>query len=97
MLAKIVLVIYLVLINFIGIAFMAVDKIRAMEHRFRVPEGVLLTISIIGGSIGTILGMFLFHHKTRRQKFRIGLPAILAAQAALVILMHYLFVTIEFL
>ena len=78
MLARVILIIYVLFVTFLGIASMASDKIRAMEHRFRIPESVLITIAVIGGSIGSILGMVLFHHKTRKAKFRIGLPVILA-------------------
>jgi uncharacterized membrane protein YsdA (DUF1294 family) len=76
---------------------MASDKIRAMEHRFRIPESVLITIAVIGGSIGSILGMVLFHHKTRKAKFRIGLPVILAVQIAVIILLRAVMVSIEFI
>lgn len=97
MLAKIILIIYLLFINFMGIASMASDKIRAMEHRFRIPESVLLLIALIGGSIGAILGMLLFHHKTRKAKFRYGLPLILLAQIGSIILLHSLTVSIVFI
>jgi uncharacterized membrane protein YsdA (DUF1294 family) len=76
---------------------MASDKIRAMEHRYRIPEAVLLLFAVVGGSIGSILGMFLFHHKTRKAKFRFGLPLILMVQIALIILLRSLAVTIEFI
>lgn len=85
---RLILILYFLFINFIGIAVMAADKIRSMEHRFRAPESVLITIAVIGGSIGCIIGMFLFHHKTRKPKFRIGLPAILTVQILLWIVMH---------
>jgi uncharacterized membrane protein YsdA (DUF1294 family) len=97
MVPKIVLIVYLIVINFIGIASMASDKIRAMEHRYRIPEAVLLLFAVVGGSIGSILGMFLFHHKTRKAKFRFGLPLILMVQIALIILLRSLAVTIEFI
>lgn len=97
MLARIILIVYLVVVNFLGIASMASDKIRAMEHRRRIPESVLLLFAVIGGSIGSILGMLLFHHKTRKAKFRIGLPLILVIQIGLIILLHSIGVTIEFL
>ena len=97
MVPKIVLIVYLLVINFIGIASMASDKIRAMEHRYRIPEAVLLLFAVVGGSIGSILGMFLFHHKTRKAKFRFGLPLILLVQIALIILLRSLAVTIEFI
>lgn len=97
MVPKIILIVYLLVINFIGIASMASDKIRAMEHRYRIPEAVLLLFAVVGGSIGSILGMFLFHHKTRKAKFRFGLPLILLVQIALIILLCSLAVTIEFI
>ena len=91
MLARVILIIYCLVINFIGIASMASDKIRAMEHRFRIPEAVLFTIAIIGGSIGALVGMVGFHHKTRKWKFRIGMPAILLVQvgAAAFLVTHF--------
>jgi len=97
MLARVILIIYLLFVTFLGIASMASDKIRAMEHRFRIPESVLITIAVIGGSIGSILGMVLFHHKTRKAKFRIGLPVILAVQIAVIILLRAVMVSIEFI
>ena len=97
MFAGIILILYLLFINFMGIASMASDKIRAMEHRFRIPEAVLLTIAVIGGSPGSIAGMLLFHHKTRRAKFRLGLPVILLVQIGLIILLRTVMVSIEFL
>ena len=97
MLARIILIVYLAAVNFLGIASMASDKIRAMEHRYRIPESILLLFAVIGGSIGSILGMLLFHHKTRKAQFRIGLPLILALQIGLIVLLHSIGVTIEFL
>jgi uncharacterized membrane protein YsdA (DUF1294 family) len=97
MLARVILIIYVLFVTFLGIASMASDKIRAMEHRFRIPESVLITIAVIGGSIGSILGMVLFHHKTRKAKFRIGLPVILAVQIAVIILLRAVMVSIEFI
>lgn len=80
-----------------GIASMASDKIRAMERRFRIPEAVLFTIAIIGGSIGSIIGMLLFHHKIRKASFRFGLPIILLVQIALIILLRSVMVSIVFM
>ena len=97
MLARVILIIYVLFVTFLGIASMASDKIRAMEHRYRIPEAVLPLFAVVGGSIGSILGMFLFHHKTRKAKFRFGLPLILLVQIALIILLRSLAVTIEFI
>lgn len=76
-----VLTIYLLVINLAGLFSMAIDKQRARKHRWRIPEKTLFLIAALGGSIGSILGMFLFHHKTRHLSFRLGLPLILALQA----------------
>ena len=97
MLARIILIVYLILVNFLGIASMASDKIRAMEHRYRIPEAILILFAFIGGSIGSLLGMLLFHHKTRKPLFRFGLPLILVVQIGLIILLRSLVVTIQFI
>lgn len=77
------LILYFVIMNLIALFAMAADKIRAMEHRFRIPESVLILLAVLGGSIGSIVGMFLFRHKKRKPKFRIGLPVILILQIVL--------------
>ncbi len=87
--SRIVLVIYLVILNIVSLSFMASDKIRAMEHRFRIPESVLLILAVVGGSLGILLGMFLFHNRVRRLKFKYGVPAILFIQ-----LMLYVFLVL---
>ncbi|MBQ6590773.1 MAG: DUF1294 domain-containing protein [Lachnospiraceae bacterium] len=97
MLARVILIIYFIFINFLGIAAMASDKIRAMEHRFRIPESVLFTIAVIGGSIGAIGGMLLFHHKIRKASFRFGLPLILLTQIGLIVLLRSVMVSIVFM
>jgi len=70
------------LINSIGFLAMGQDKRRARRHLRRIPESALLAIALAGGSAGCIAGMFVFRHKTRHIKFRIGLPAILILQIA---------------
>ncbi|MBN1043048.1 UNVERIFIED_ORG: hypothetical protein B2H98_16865 [Clostridium botulinum] len=81
---KIVLI-YLFFINFIGFSIMLVDKKRAIHKEWRVPEKTLIGISIIGGSIGMILGMFTFRHKTKHLKFLLGIPVIIIIQFYIVI------------
>ena len=75
--------IYLSLINALAFLLMLADKQRAKKHRWRIPEAVLLGAAAIGGSVGALFGMWLFHHKTRKAKFFITIPLLLAAQCAL--------------
>lgn len=62
---------------------MLVDKEKARKNLWRIPESTLLTVAIMGGSVGCLAGMRLFHHKTRKPKFYIGIPVILAIQLIL--------------
>lgn len=78
---------YLSVINIIGIAIMGIDKLKAKKRAWRVPESTLFVIAIIGGSLGTTIGMFLFHHKTKHWYFRYGMPAILIIQVAIIVLL----------
>ncbi len=77
-------VIYLILMNLIGFGLMGVDKQRARRRDWRIPEKVLFGAALLGGSVGVWAGMYLFHHKTRHWYFVVGMPLILAVQAALV-------------
>ena len=74
------LLIYLIVMNLIGLAVMAMDKSKARHHAWRIPEKTLFLVSILGGSVGTWAGMYLFHHKTKHWYFVVGMPLILAAQ-----------------
>jgi uncharacterized membrane protein YsdA (DUF1294 family) len=76
---------YLILINLTGFIFMGIDKSRAIKRLWRIPESTLFLIAIIGGSVGSIIGMRVFHHKTRHWYFVYGMPAILLVQIAAVI------------
>ncbi len=78
-----ILYIYLTIINIIALAAMAIDKLRARRHRWRIPEHTLLLIAALGGSAGSLIGMLLFWHKVRDKKFAIGLPVMLAVHLAL--------------
>lgn len=78
-------IIYLIGINIIALAMMGIDKFRAKSDKFRIPESNLFLIAVIGGSIGSLLGMYAFRHKTRHIKFVIGMPSILAVQLILAI------------
>ena len=65
---------YLIGINLLSFLLMGMDKKNAIKHQSRIPEITLLTISFLGGSIGTLLGMIIFHHKTKKLKFIILVP-----------------------
>ena len=73
---------YMALINLAGFVLMGADKLKAKKRRFRIPEAVLFTVAVFGGSIGTWGGMYVFRHKTRHWYFVYGLPLILLLQIA---------------
>ena len=77
------LLIYLAAVNVIAFAVYGADKRRAKKDKRRVPEKTLFLLAIIGGSVGALLGMKVFHHKTRHWYFVWGIPAILLVQIAL--------------
>lgn len=72
-----IFIIYLLIMNIIGFAVMGIDKSKAKRHAWRISEKMLFMVSIFGGSIGTLAGMYLFRHKTRHWYFVLGMPAIL--------------------
>ena len=78
---------YLFLINATGLVIMLVDKQKARKNQWRIPERTLLCIAAIGGSIGTLVGMELFRHKTKHASFTIGVPLMLAVQIMLAVLL----------
>lgn len=78
---------YLLLINIIAFIIIYIDKQKAIKHKWRIKESTLFFISIIGGSLGTLIGMYTFHHKTKHIKFTLGIPFILIVQ---IILIYYL-------
>jgi len=75
------MLVYLILINALSLALMLADKKKARKNRWRIPERVLIGVAILGGSLGAMIGMNLFRHKTLHPKFSIGLPVIFAVQA----------------
>lgn len=76
---------YFIGMNIITFFLFGLDKYRAVRHRFRIPERILLGTSALGGALGGLLGMFLFHHKTRKAKFRIWIPLFLAGNLVLLL------------
>ena len=84
------IVIYLVVINILGFLIMGLDKWKAKNGKWRIPENTLLLFTILGGGIGTISGMYIFRHKTKKAKFTVGMPAILVLE---IVLFIYLYIT----
>ena len=80
--------IYFILINIVAFLLYGFDKYCSKTGRWRVPESTLLGIAVLGGSIGAYAGMMIFRHKTRKRKFRLGLPVIMALQAALLLAVY---------
>ncbi len=78
--------VFLLAINIITFAMFGIDKKRAVRDEWRIPERRLFLFSLLGGSIGGILGMIIFRHKTKKPAFFIGLPAILVFQITAAIL-----------
>ena len=74
------LLIYLLIINAAGFALMLTDKWKAKKNRWRIPEATLMGVAALGGSMGSLLGMYTVRHKTQHIKFTIGIPLILVAQ-----------------
>ena len=77
------LYLYLLIINALGFLLMLVDKYKARNGLWRIPEATLMGVAALGGSIGSLAGMYLVRHKTQHPKFTVGIPAILIAQLAL--------------
>lgn len=84
---KIVLTIlgYILTINLVGFLAMYVDKRKAKKNEWRIKEGTLMTIALLGGGIGGIVGMYKFRHKTKKLKFSVGFPTIVITQIVLII------------
>ena len=83
------LAVWLIAINLVTFAVYGADKRRARRGAWRVPEKTLFLLPLLGGSVGALLGMRVFHHKTKHWYFVWGVPAILLAQAALAVWLLY--------
>lgn len=78
------ILIYLLSINLIGILIMLIDKKKAIKGSWRIPEKTLLIVALLGGSIGTMIGMYWFRHKTKKLKFTLGFQIILITEIVLI-------------
>lgn len=81
--------VYFISMNLLGFLMMGVDKRKAKKHAFRIPEAALFIVALIGGSLGSFLGMYVFRHKTRHWYFVYGMPAILILQILFILILHY--------
>ena len=71
-------------LNLLTFIVYGIDKWKAVKGKWRIPEATLLILAAIGGSIGALLGMQIWHHKTQHLKFKYGVPFILLAQIVLI-------------
>lgn len=79
-------IIYLIAINILAFALMGIDKQKAKKHKWRISEKTLFMSAILFGSIGAILGMYVFRHKTKHLSFVIGMPVIFVIQIVVILL-----------
>lgn len=79
------IIIYLIIINLISFLAMFIDKKKAQKGKWRIKESTLLILALIGGSIGAISGMYIFHHKTQKPRFYIGFPIIIILQILVIV------------
>lgn len=78
-----IVIFYLLAVNLLTFVTYGVDKWKARHNRWRIPEATLLLLAALGGSIGALLAMRVFRHKTQHKKFRYGVPALLLVQLAI--------------
>ena len=81
----IIFIIYYLLINLIGLIIMGIDKRKAIKGAYRIPEATLFCAALLGGALGTTLGMNIFRHKTKHWYFVVGMPLIFFVQLALMV------------
>ena len=84
------IVVYLLVINILGFLAMGFDKWKAKKGRWRIPEDSLFMFTILGGGTGTIAGIYIFRHKTKKAKFTIGMPVILILEILLFIYLQFI-------
>ena len=80
-----IILLYLFAINIVAFFTFGIDKLKAKHDKWRIPESTLLSMAVLGGSIGALAGMKVWRHKTLHDKFRIGIPVIIALQIAAVV------------
>ena len=78
------IVYYLIALNIVTFFVYGIDKWKTKRAKWRIREAALLGVAVLGGSIGALMGMKVWHHKTMHKKFKYGLPLILLAQIAII-------------
>lgn len=81
-------IIYLIIINIIAFLAMFIDKRKAKYGKWRIKEHTLFILALIGGSVGAIIGMYTFRHKTKKARFFIGFPVILIVEVLLGLMIY---------
>ena len=87
----IILTIYLIAINIATFFVYGIDKWKARRSKWRIPESTLLTLAVLGGSIGAFIGMRTCHHKTMHNKFKYGVPLIINLQVVVAVYIYIRF------
>lgn len=80
---------YLIFVNLLGFFLFGIDKYKAIHKKWRIRESLLFAVSLAGGSVGSLCGMYLFHHKTKHKTFTIGIPLILVIQLGVYVATRY--------
>ncbi len=89
-----ILGIYLLFFNILSFSLFGIDKNKAVRHAYRIPEKTLFLVTILGGSLGSLLGMYLFHHKTRHLSFSVGVPILFFLHILLFAVLIYILHTV---
>ena len=79
-----IIIFWYLFINIVALVLYGIDKKKAIDGAFRIPEKTLILLSVLGGGIGSLIGMRLFHHKTRKPKFTILVPLFTVAHIILI-------------
>ena len=87
------LIVYLVIINFVSFLAYRSDKRKSEKGKWRIKESTLLAFSLLGGGIGSILGMRIFRHKTQKRKFQFGVPILTIIS---IVIIYFLVILLEF-
>ena len=82
-----ILSLYLLVMNALGLLLMIRDKQQAIKRGRRIPEFNLIMVAALGGSLGSLLGMYIVRHKTRHLRFTVGIPVMLFIHVILILLL----------